>query len=165
VRIRSLSDAAGLQRSLRAAGVPAVFSYDPARQIGCAAPGAGAGVSTSRAPAPGATSSGQAGVAHRSRPAGGAPATSSHATGRAVGTGTSDAEPSLFGPGPADDSDASIVTSKWTTGPDGATFTIDPGNLKPGEKVFITTSTGAVSSIGMAVGKRAPSADCPPAPR
>jgi hypothetical protein len=71
----------------------------------------------------------------------------------------------VSGPGPADGSDPSIVTSKWTTGSDGATFTIDPDNLKPGENVYITTSTDAVSSIGLAIGRHAPSASCPPPPR
>ena len=148
-RIRSLSDAAGLQRSLRAAGVPAVVSYDPAAQMGCAAPGADAGLSTSRSPEPGATSSGRAGVASRSRHASGdPPAGPSHTTGGAIGAGTSDAGPSLSGPGPADDSAASVVTSSWTAGADGATFTLDPVHLKPGDKVYITTSSGTVSSIG-----------------
>jgi hypothetical protein len=140
VKIRSLSDADGLQRSLRAAGVPAVVSYAPATEMGCAGPGPGAGESTSRAPEPGVTSSGEATDVHRGgRASGGAGATTRG-------------------------SDPSVVTSEWTTGSDGATFTIDPGNLKPGENVYITTSTGAISSIAMAIGQHAPSADCPPAP-
>ena len=40
------------------------------------------------------------------------------------------------------------------------TFTIDPDNIKPGEKLYITTSTGAISSIGMAIGKVKPDASC-----
>ena len=40
------------------------------------------------------------------------------------------------------------------------TFTIDPDTIKPGEKVYITTSTGAISSIGMAITKDGPGATC-----
>jgi hypothetical protein len=48
---------------------------------------------------------------------------------------------------------------------DGVTFTIDPGAIKPGEKVYITTSTGAIDSIGMAITKDRPSPACAtPAP-
>jgi hypothetical protein len=163
VKIRSLSDAAGLQRSLREAGVPAVVSYVPATQMACAGPGAGDGVTPSQAPDAGASSSGAAAVAHRSRRAsGGAAAQPSHGQRDAIGTETGAAGPSVSGPGPADGADPSVVTSTWTVDSDGATFTIDPGDLKPGENVYITTSTGTVSSIGMSFGTHAPSADCPP---
>lgn len=46
----------------------------------------------------------------------------------------------------------------------GVTFTIDPGNIKPGENVYITTSTGAVSTIGMAIGEVKPTVPCATAP-
>ena len=52
------------------------------------------------------------------------------------------------------------VTSSVRVSDDGVTFTIDPGNLKPGEKVYISTSTGAVSSIGMAIGTEKPATPC-----
>jgi hypothetical protein len=75
--------------------------------------------------------------------------------------GTTGAGPSLSGPGPG----PGATTSKVTIGSDGASFTIDPGQLEPGEKVYITTSTGAVSSLGMAIAKENPGAACPtPAP-
>jgi NADPH-dependent curcumin reductase CurA len=48
--------------------------------------------------------------------------------------------------------------------PAGATFTIDPGTLKVGQHVYITTSTGAVTSIAMSVAKAKPAIPCPPAP-
>ena len=54
------------------------------------------------------------------------------------------------------------MSSSVIVGDDGVRFTIDPGQLAPGEKVFITTSTGAVSSIGMAIGKTRPGAPCAP---
>jgi hypothetical protein len=161
VKISSLSDAAGLQRSLREAGVPAVVSFAPA--TACAGPGAGDGVTSSRGPEAGASSSGAAGVARRSRGAsGGAGATPSHATRGAIGAETGEAGPSVSGPGPAGGANASVVTSKWTVGSDGATFTIDPSDLKSGENVYITTSTDTVSSIGLSFGTHAPSAHCPP---
>jgi hypothetical protein len=120
VEIRSLSDAAGLQRSLRDAGVPAVVDYAPA---GCADPGAGGG--------PGPST-------RRER--------------------DSDAGPSLSGPGPG----PGATTSQARVDGDGVKFTIDPGTVKPGQKVFITTSTGAVSTIGMAIGNERPDVPCAP---
>ena len=42
------------------------------------------------------------------------------------------------------------------------TFTIVPGTIQPGEKLYITTSTGAVTSIGMAIGTEKPAAVCAP---
>ena len=47
-------------------------------------------------------------------------------------------------------------------GADGVRFTIDPGTLDPGEHVYITTSGGALSSVGVAVGTTRPQAPCPP---
>jgi hypothetical protein len=117
VRIHSLRDAAGLQRSLRAAGVPAVVDYAPAGSE-CAAPG----------PAAGATSSGR----------------------------STDSGPSLSGPEPG----PGATTSQVRIGSDGVTFTIDPGNLKAGQNVYITTSSGDVTSLAMAIGKRPPAAPC-----
>ena len=52
------------------------------------------------------------------------------------------------------------MSTKVSSGDDGVTFSIDPGNLKPGEKIYITTSTGKVNSIGMAVAKDKPAAPC-----
>jgi hypothetical protein len=74
-----------------------------------------------------------------------------------------DGGPSLSGPGP-DPGAPGQVTTRVSISPQGATFTVDPGRLKPGEKVYITTSTGAVSTIAMAVAKAKPALPCPPAP-
>lgn len=134
VSIRSLSDAAGLERRLRAAGVPAVVDYVPASQAGCAAGGAQAGGFTT----------------HTEDGTDPGPSLST-APGPDPGAGMS-------GPAPGTHS----VMGQVRVGSDGATFTIDPGTLKPGEKVFITTSTGAVSSIGMAIGTVKPDAPCLP---
>jgi hypothetical protein len=113
VRIHSLRDAAGLQRSLRAAGVPAVVNYGP---VDCAGPaGPQSGTSSSR--------------------------------------GT-DRGPSLSQPGPG----PGATTSQLRIDDDGVTFTIDRGNIGPGQKVFITTSAGTVTSLAMAIGKHGPCA-------
>jgi hypothetical protein len=122
VKIRGLEDAAGLERTLRAAGVPASVDYAPGGPAGCAA----------------------------------APPPPSGATTQRSG-GSRDDGPSLSGPGPGT---GERVSTKVRAGDDGVTFTIDPGNLKPGEKIYITTSTGAVNSIGMAVAKEKPAAPC-----
>ena len=128
VHIRGLEDAKGLERSLRAAGVPAVVDY------------AAAGQDRLRdAPA----------APHRAHGSGHQPIRPPRTTDRAspVGTGP--------GPGPG-----VRVSTKVSSGDDGVTFSIDPGNLKPGEKIYITTSTGKVNSIGMAVAKEKPAAPC-----
>jgi hypothetical protein len=130
VSINSLRDADGLQRSLRAAGVPAFVDYVAADRRGCAAPG---------------DSPEESGVRNEIGGKGETGATSSQAARhgdirRAKGLSTVS----------VDDSGA-------------ATFTIDPGALEPGENVYITTSTGTVSSIGMAISKAKPSVGCIPA--
>ena len=122
VAIRSLRDAAGLERSLRAAGVPAVVDYAPAGQPGCAT-GPPAGGTTERSEA-----------------------------------GKRDTGPSLSGPGP--EPAARVTTTQVRISDDGVKFTIDPGTIKSGENVYITTSTGAVRSIGMAIGRDKPAAPC-----
>jgi hypothetical protein len=123
VAIRSLRDAAGLERSLRAAGVPAVVDYAPAGRTGCAS-GPPAGATTERS-----------------------------------GAGKRDTGPSRSGPGPEPGARVT-TTTQVSISDDGVKFTIDPGTIKPGEKVYITTSTGAVSSIGMAIGREKPAAPC-----
>jgi hypothetical protein len=126
VAIRGLEDAAGLQRSLRAAGVPANVDYAPAGRAGCVTP----------PPHPSGPT--ETGTTRSSR--------------RDVG-------PSLSGPGPGPGPGVRVST-RVSSGDDGVTFSIDPGNLKPGEKIYITTSTGKVNSIGMAVAKEKPAAPC-----
>ena len=128
VHIRGLEDAKGLERSLRAAGVPAVVDYAAAGKTGCVTP----------PPHPtGPTEAGTSRSGHR------------------------DDGPSLSrsgrGPGPGP---GVRVSTKVSSGDDGVTFSIDPGNLKPGEQIYITTSTGKVNSIGMAVAKEKPAAPC-----
>ena len=128
VAIRSLRDAAGLERSLRAAGVPAVVDY---ARPGCDGPGAGVASGTA----------------------------SRGTTAHAEKGGRRDTGPSLSGPGLGPGRGAGVVTTRVTTG-DGVKFTLDPGEVKPGEKVYITTSTGAVRTLGMAVAKDKPRPPC-----
>jgi hypothetical protein len=140
VSIRSLDDADGLQRSLRAAGVPAVVDYVPSGSGGCTAP----------APA------GPAGG-----PQGGF---MTHTETKGAGGGDL---PSLSQSGPAPGHDPSRHQSSRTQireTEDGVTFTIDPGTLASGEKVYITTSTGSTHSVAIAIGTHKPPAACPPAP-
>jgi hypothetical protein len=46
----------------------------------------------------------------------------------------------------------------------GVTFSIDPGHIRPGEHVYITTTTGALTSVGIAIAGGPPSAACATAP-
>ena len=129
VEIRSLHDAAGLQRSLRAAGVPAVVDYAPAGTTGCVAPPPGGGTSDG-------------------------PSLS------AGGSGKTDTGPSLSVPGPGPG--ATTMSNRISADGDGVTFTIVPGTIQPGQKLYITTSTGAMTSIGMAIGTEKPAPVCAP---
>jgi hypothetical protein len=146
VSIHSLSDAAGLQSKLRAAGVPAVVSYTTAGGMGCFAPGADAKPAVAVPFEAGGTGDGpETRVAHGS--------SGTTKTGSGPETDSMPGSPGIAG------SATTAVASGVRVGDDGVTFTISPGALKPGDKVFITTSTGAVSSIGMAIATTAPT--CP----
>lgn len=148
VSIRSLSDAAGLQSKLRAAGVPAVVDYAPDGNAGCVSPPSGPGVTTRGSASGGADGSGHAST-----------------DGPTITKGAKDnGAPSTTGPGPGTPGDPAKVTGSLRTGPDGARFTIDPGTIKPGEKLYITTSSGAINTLGMAIGQKAPGQGCGTAP-
>jgi hypothetical protein len=121
VKISSLSDADGLQRALRAAGVPAVVSYG--------------GPMTCPAPGPG----NDGGTVEKHDTAGGsAGARSLDSAGGEPAPGTAK--------GPK-------VTGGVATGPDGTTFTIDPGTLASGDKVYISTPDHTTRSLGLYIGK------------
>jgi len=167
VSIRSLSDAAGLQAKLRAVGVPAVVDYVPGGPAGCAGPPPGLtpgggpvqGTASAPAPAPGTAPTGPTkveGVAMKVS-AGGAPESGLSQAPEAGGGPT-------LSPGGPLPGDAGVTSSKIAVGPDGASFTIDPGTLEPGQQVYISTSTGAVTSISMMIGTRKGPVPCPPAP-
>jgi hypothetical protein len=138
VTIHSLSDAAGLQRRLRAAGVPAVVDYVTVGRRGCVLSGVGAGVQGESTDTAGGAASGPV-----------------HSTGGEAGTDTG---PSTSGPGPAPGDRA--TTSSTTIGGDGVMFTIDPGHIAPGKAVYITTSTDTKGSIAMAIANQRPGTAC-----
>jgi hypothetical protein len=149
VSIHTLSDASGLQRSLRAAGVPAVVDYAAGGGTGCVPPGP-AGVP----PASGATSEGGT-----SSPSTANTGAASHVAGaEPAGTSVTTAPTTSSDPVAAADS-ARATVAKDAQG-DGVTFTIDPGKIKQGETVYITTASGVVGSIGMAISTTEPSTSC-----
>lgn len=141
VTIRSLADADGLQRALDDAGLPAVVDYraDGGGGVGCAA-----------APGGGAVTGGTTA---------GGPTTTRHEE-----SGHAEAGPTLTQSGPAlppPGAGRVRMSTSVRMRPDGSvTFSIDPGKLAAGQKVFITTSTGALTSIAIAVGETRP-APCP----
>jgi hypothetical protein len=128
VTIHSLSDAAGLQRSLRAAGVPAVVSY--AGPSTCVAPDRApaetrgeAGATTGGGPQPSLT---ERGTTERAAPAGAAKTINKSTSGR-VGVGS-----------------GAVGQT---------TFTIDPGDIPDGEHVYITTAGGDdKAAVSVAIG-------------
>jgi hypothetical protein len=143
VSINSLADAAGLQRSLRAAGVPAVVDYVPAGERGCATPD----------PAVTPPESGSTG--------GTAPGPSLHTqTGVAGDTGPQLSQSGPRAGRPPAGRERVTMGALVRGGDGGVRFTIDPGTLDPGQHVYITTSTGAVDSIAMAIGRTKPDLAC-----
>jgi hypothetical protein len=58
----------------------------------------------------------------------------------------------------ADQNDA--VTAQVTKDADGVTFKIDPGQVSPDQKVFITTTTGQIDSMSITIGSQPPPAAC-----
>jgi hypothetical protein len=127
VEIKSLKDADGLESSLRAAGVPADVNYSPAPTTVCSGPGgrsAEAGLTVQKGedgPSDGGPTFHTEGVA----PAGGLPTTSGSASAPASGM-------AMKG------KDGTFMSTRTDAG--GTTFSVDPGNIKPGEKLYITTS-------------------------
>jgi hypothetical protein len=173
VAIRGLEDADGLQHRLRAAGVPAVVDYVPNDAHGCVAGGpvpGRAGGAAIPGPASGVAVGGTEARGDEAR-GDEAGATEVHSTRRDDGPSfsRSGSDPApTDGPhgtgvgGPSTGKVTSRVTA-GASGHDGAmTFSIDPGTLQPGQKVYITTSSGAVSSVSMAIGTTTPSTACAP---
>ena len=130
VKIHDLSDAAGLQSALRDAGVPAVVTYSASAPSACG----GAGVPPAGPPSE--TGGGEG------------PTTTRH----------SDSGSSVKGDGPTFNTDGARgpqhsgpVTTKVEKTADGVTFTLDAGALPADAHVYITTQTGEVEGIGMAI--------------
>jgi hypothetical protein len=65
------------------------------------------------------------------------------------------------GPGPGKPGPHQART-EMSVGPDGMTFTIDRGKLTGGQKLYVTTADGTFTSIGVAIGDRAPAPVCAP---
>jgi hypothetical protein len=156
VHVRSLSDAAGLQQSLQAAGVPALVNYAPDTRLAPCPMPKGHVVDTKSTFT---TKGGVGGVG---------PSTS------VSGSQSGSAEKGLMTGGPGDPKGlptppvgASVISGSVNVSKDGVTFSVTPGSIKPDEQLVITTSEGTLSSIGMAVVKRsvgACSVAPPPAP-
>jgi hypothetical protein len=142
VHISSLSDAAGLQGKLRAAGVPAVVSYSAKPPENCVQPKGADVLRTRRAPE---RSFHEAGRSER---------------GPVVAGQSGNGLPPLGDPPP--DARHKLLAGVRIT-PDGATFTVDPGHIASGEHLYITTTDGTFKSIAMGIG-RTPTLMCPPPP-
>lgn len=149
VQIHDLSDAAGLQSSLRAAGIPAVVDYLPAGQKSCIAPpplpqkgvgehGTVQGFLKKVKPGTESAPPKEGGIVTKGR----------FNTGPAPGKAGEPPEPDLK------------MGSKVTVTTDGATFTVSPEMIEPGQKLYITTQSGTVSTIGMAVTSTDPTRAC-----
>jgi len=132
VTINSLRDANGLQSALRAKGIPADVDYAPA---------------TAAAPCPGGPPKIVEGKGEKGL-------SSVHVDHPQAGSG-----PSFSTNGAAPESVAGapgVSTSSVRHNEDGSTtFGIDPGQLKPGERVHITTSDGRMDSVGISIGAHA----------
>ncbi|MHB8242583.1 MAG: hypothetical protein ACYDHN_11380 [Solirubrobacteraceae bacterium] len=126
VHVRSLSDAAGLQRSLRAAGVRAIVNYAPDGKLPSCPPPSGPVLSTQ---------SGSVAKRGSSGP----------------GVSTAGAAPPVAIPAPPPG--ASVMRSSIEVSKEGVTFTISSGMIKPDEQLVITTSEGTLSSVGVAIAK------------
>jgi hypothetical protein len=146
VHISSLADADGLQSKLRAEGVPAVVTYDTAGGVGT-----GAGVPACAVPpnaGPPALTKGaeEAGVP------GDGPSTSVAPEAGGVSGGGPSQSFSAAGTSPKDGSPGRKITSSTRVDADGTTFSVNPGALKPGEKVYLTTAGGqGAGAVGMAI--------------
>jgi hypothetical protein len=150
VDIKSLKDAEGLEQKLNEAGVPAEVNYTPIE--GDCVPAIGA------APEGGQLNSVEKEDGGPSLETAGAPP-----KGEAGKPGWSSG---MASKGP----DGVLV--KTRSDEDGTTFSIDPGTLNKGEKVFITTSTGpgvspapdgeqmGMESVAVSIGKQARNPGC-----
>jgi hypothetical protein len=135
VAISDLRDATGLERKLRAAGIPAIVNYvaDPERCAGAA--GARGSASGPAGPRTGVMRSQRTGDDGPStaRAGGAGPERSTHTTGSPPPGG------GAAGMSMRVDADGS------------ATFTLNPDDVKPGQTLMIAATTGTFSSLGMAI--------------
>jgi hypothetical protein len=166
VHVRALSDAKGLQQSLREAGVPALVIYAPDSSLPtCPTPKSlqvqSHGSVRNEAGTPGAAPSGSGSGPSLGRsgaglaPSPGGPTLRMH-TSRAPKGRLGETVPGARTPPPG------ALTAGVQVTPDGVTFTVDPGKLGAGEELVIATSEGTLSSIGMTVVKKS-AGPCKPA--
>jgi hypothetical protein len=139
VSISALRDANGLQSSLRAAGVPAVVTYVSADGSGCPSAPPAVGAGTGPVLEQGSTSS----------TAPGAPSTTVSPAGAAAP------------PAGVTTTTATAVAKPVTIdGSGAATVTIAPGQIKPGEHVYITAAGASVGSVAVAISPGTPPGAC-----
>jgi hypothetical protein len=149
VSISDLRDAAGLERRLRAAGIPAIVNYvaEPERCAGAAGTGR-----TMSGPA-----AGQAGVVRSQRTGDDGPSTAA-----AGGAGPQRATHTTGSPPPG----GAAARMSMRVDRDGrATFTLNADDVKPGQTLMVAATTGTFSSLGMAIvddTKHAPALPCVP---
>jgi len=136
VQVKDLSDAAGLQRELREAGVPATVTTGAHAQPAC---GFGVG--------PGAPPSGDPPV----RDYGLAAGPKRVGPERGLSSGQDGSGPSTSAAGVPGASPERQVTTGVSKTADGASFTIDRAGLQTGDHVYISTQTGKVDSLEMAI--------------
>jgi hypothetical protein len=135
VSISALRDASGLQSSLRAAGVPAVVNYVSADGSGCPSAPPAVGAGTGPVLVQGSSSS--------------------------TGPSTSVAPAGAVSPPGVAATTATAVAKPVTIDSSGAaTVTIAPGQLKPGEQVYITAAGGSVGSVAVAISPGTPPGAC-----
>jgi hypothetical protein len=143
VSIHQLSDAAGLQQALQAAGVDAVVDYDPTGTCTPAPPSSGTGSGTGDGPH--VTTGGAQGTT------GDGPST---ASGSEAGVGTSGDHPALVeGIAEAPGNGRPVMQAGVRVEANGdATFTVTAGAIPQGQRLYITTSGDTPGSLGMSIG-------------
>lgn len=139
VSIASLTNSAGLERQLGEAGVPASVDYTPAGRVETEGGQDGCGqliplATGSRATGPGFISEGSAGEDEGP----GAPPAAADGEGSSPGAAL---------PGTAPGTPPVLVVGQ-DPGGEGATFTVDPAAIEPGEELQITTSSTAGGEPG-----------------
>jgi hypothetical protein len=140
VSISALRDANGLQSSLRAAGVPAVVDYVTAGGGACPStpPKVGAVQGTATGPT----------LVQGSATASAGPSTQVSPAGAAAP------------PGVTTTTVTAVAAPVTIDGSGTATVTIAPGQIKPGEHVYITGAGGSVGTVAVAISVGTPGAAC-----
>ncbi len=150
VQIRDLSDATGLQSQLRKAGIPALVRYG-AGTPGC---GLGAGVGGRSAAVPAEADGTGTPPKETRQPESGASPAGGGEPGMSPSRDGDGAGPSFNTEGTPPSGAGNVTSSSVEVenlDQDGVRFTIDPGKLTAKDQVYITTQTGDIQSIGIAI--------------